>query len=232
VPGAPPCYECTLGEVDWAILERRMSCNLLAHEEVKEGKVPTTPTIASIIAGIQVQEAVKLIHGSPTLAGKGFVFEGLNHTSYRVEYSENPECMSHDTLAEIVKLPVASNEMTLDGLWRRAQKDLSAADVTVEFSRDVIHKLACPKCGKEEEVFAPVGAMSYRAGECPDDGNRRAVIAVHSYSGSESFGGRKLSELGLPLFDIFTARNATREIGYLIEGDAAAVLGSLSEGRR
>jgi molybdopterin/thiamine biosynthesis adenylyltransferase len=232
VPGTPPCYECTLGEVDWAILERRMSCNLLAHEEVKEGKVPTTPTIASIIAGIQVQEAVKLIHGSPTLAGKGFVFEGLNHTSYRVEYSENPECMSHDTLAEIVKLPVASNEMTLDGLWRRAQKDLSAADVTVEFSRDVIHKLACPKCGKEEEVFAPVGAMSYRAGECPDDGNRRAVIAVHSYSGSESFGGRKLSELGLPLFDIFTARNATREIGYLIEGDAAAVLGSLSEGRR
>lgn len=83
VPGAPPCYECTLGEVDWAILERRMSCNLLAHEDVKEGKVPTTPTIASIIAGIQVQEAVKLIHGSPTLAGKGFVFEGLNHTSYR-----------------------------------------------------------------------------------------------------------------------------------------------------
>jgi molybdopterin/thiamine biosynthesis adenylyltransferase len=232
VPGAPPCYECTLGEVDWAILERRMSCNLLAHEEVKEGKVPTTPTIASIIAGIQVQEAVKLIHGSPTLAGKGFVFEGLNHTSYRVEYSENPECMSHDTLAEIVKLPVSSNEMTLDELWRRAQKDLNAADVTVEFSRDVIHKLACPKCGKEEEVFAPVGAMSYQAGECRDDGNRRAVIAVHSYSGSESFGGRKLSELGLPLFDIYTARSSAREIGYLIEGDAAAVLGSLSEGRR
>ena len=232
VPGAPPCYECTLGEVDWAILEKRMSCNLLAHEEVKEGKVPTTPTIASIIAGIQVQEAVKLIHGSPTLAGKGFVFEGLNHTSYRVEYSENPECMSHDTLAEIVKLPVASNGMTLDELWRRAKSDLKADDATVEFSRDVIHKLACPKCGKEEEIFAPVGSMNYQTGECPDDGARRAVIAVHSYSGSESFGGRKLSELGLPLFDIYTARSATREIGYLIEGDAAAVLGPLSEARR
>ncbi len=232
VPGAPPCYECTLGEVDWAILEKRMSCNLLAHEEVKEGKVPTTPTIASIIAGIQVQEAVKLIHGSPTLAGKGFVFEGLNHTSYRVEYSENPECMSHDTLAEIVKLPVSSREMTLDELWRRAKNDLKAGDVTVEFSRDVIHKLVCPKCGKEEEIFAPVGSMNYQAGECPDDAARRAVIAVHSYSGSESFGGRNLSALGLPLFDIYTARSATREIGYLIDGDAAAVLGPLSEARR
>ncbi len=199
---------------------------------MKEGKVPTTPTIASIIAGIQVQEAVKLIHGSPTLAGKGFVFEGLNHTSYRVEYSENPECMSHDTLAEIVKLPVSSREMTLDELWRRAKNDLKAGDVTVEFSRDVIHKLVCPKCGKEEEIFAPVGSMNYQAGECPDDAARRAVIAVHSYSGSESFGGRNLSALGLPLFDIYTARSATREIGYLIDGDAAAVLGPLSEARR
>jgi hypothetical protein len=46
-----------------------MSCNLLVHEDVTEGKIPTTPTISSIIAGIQVQEAVKLIHGMPTLAG-------------------------------------------------------------------------------------------------------------------------------------------------------------------
>jgi molybdopterin/thiamine biosynthesis adenylyltransferase len=231
VPGVPPCYECTLGEVDWAILERRMSCNLLAHEEVKEGKVPTTPTIASIIGGIQVQEAVKLIHGSPTLAGKGFVFEGLNHTSYRVEYSENPECMSHDTLAEIVKLPAASQELTLDKLWQRAKTDLNAGDVVIEFSRDVIQKLVCPNCSKEEEIFAPVGSINYQAGTCPDDGVRRAVIAVHSYSGTEPFGQRKLSELGLPLFDIYTARCSTREIGYLISGDASMVLGALNEER-
>ncbi len=32
LPGKPPCYECTLGETDWAILNKRMSCNLLALE--------------------------------------------------------------------------------------------------------------------------------------------------------------------------------------------------------
>ena len=116
LPGVAPCYECTLGEVDWAILEKRMSCNLLLHEDVTEGKVPTTPTISSIIAGIQVQEAVKLIHGMPTLSGSGFVFEGLNHSSYRVEYTENPDCMSHYTLAEIVALPERSAELTLEQL--------------------------------------------------------------------------------------------------------------------
>jgi molybdopterin/thiamine biosynthesis adenylyltransferase len=231
LPGIAPCYECTLGEVDWAILERRMSCNLLAHEEVKEGKIPTTPTIASIIGGIQVQEAVKLIHGAATLAGKGFVFEGLNHTSYRVAYSENPDCMSHDALPEIVKLRKRSNEINLQQLWQLAKKDLNANEVTIEFSRDVIQELACPHCGKKEELFAPVGSVTYQAGSCPDDGHRRAVVAVHSYSGAEAFGHRKLNELGLPLFDIYLARSAVGEIGYLIEGDAAAVLGALGKDR-
>jgi adenylyltransferase/sulfurtransferase len=116
MPGAPPCYECTLGETDWAILNKRMSCNLLALESDPGGKVATTPTISSIIAGLQVQEAVKLLHGLPVLAGKGFIFEGLNHTSYKVEYTENADCMSHHTFAEIKVLPQASRELTLDQL--------------------------------------------------------------------------------------------------------------------
>ena len=158
LPGAAPCYECTLGEVDWAILERRMSCNLLAHEEVAEGKVPTTPTISSIIAGIQVQEAVKLLHGLPTLSGHGFVFEGLQHSSYRVEYTVNPDCMSHYTLPSIVSLPQRSSELTLHELWQRASSELSSSEVTIEFSRDVLHKLACPHCAAEFE-FTPDGTV-------------------------------------------------------------------------
>ncbi len=67
VPGKPPCYECTLGETDWALLERRMSCNLLLQESTIQGKIPTTPTISSIIGGIQSQEAVKILHGLETL---------------------------------------------------------------------------------------------------------------------------------------------------------------------
>jgi molybdopterin/thiamine biosynthesis adenylyltransferase len=231
LPGTPPCYECTLGEVDWAILERRMSCNLLSHEEVKEGKIPTTPTIASIIAGIQVQEAVKLIHGVPTLAGKGFVFEGLHHTSYRVEYSVNQDCMSHYTLPEIVNLQIRSDELSLEQLWRRAKGDLGLDQVTLEFSRDVIEKLTCPHCGHEQELFVPVGSLSYEAGHCPNDGHMRTVVALHSYAGGDSaLGQRKLSELGLPRFDIYVARSDSREIGYMVGSDAEIVLGALGRG--
>jgi adenylyltransferase/sulfurtransferase len=226
VAGEPACYECTLGEKDWELLEKRMSCNLLTREDTEAGKVATTPTTSSVIAGIQVQEAVKLLHGLPTLAGKGFVFEGLNHSSYVVEYSENPDCQSHHTLHKIIALPQRATEMTLAELYRRAQSDLKSDNVVIEFSRDVIYSLECPSCNSEEILFVPVGRLSYADGKCPVDGSMRVVKTVHSYTGSEDFGKRNLTELGLPLYDIFSARSDDAEIGYLISGDQQAVLGA------
>jgi adenylyltransferase/sulfurtransferase len=230
MPGQPPCYECTLGETDWAILNKRMSCNLLTLESDTEGKVATTPTISSIIAGLQVQEAVKLLHGLPVLSGKGFIFEGLNHSSYKVEYTENPECMSHYTFAEVIPLQETSRDLTLAELLARARRELGAQDVVLEFSRDVIHKLVCPGCGAEEELFAAVGAVPYARGKCPIDGQMRAVITAHGYSGKEPFGDRTLDQLGLPLYDVFAARSPEREVAYLIAGDEKQVLGQMATG--
>jgi adenylyltransferase/sulfurtransferase len=233
-PGQPPCYECTLGETDWAILNRRMSCNLLLHEANPQGRVPTTPTISSIIGGIQVQEAVKVLHGLPILASKGYVFEGLHHTSYVVEYTENPDCMSHYTLEIIVRLPQRSCELTLDQLLQRGRKDLSAEEVVVEFSRDIIHQLECPRCGASEEVFSPVGAIDRNRGICPacidtaSESQMRVVKTITSYKGESALADRTLDTLGLPLFDIFTVRSLESEISYCIAGDAKGVLGPLT----
>src|SRR5262245_45512573 len=65
-----PCYECTMSQRDWQLLQMRRSCNLLTREEMERGKTPTTPTISSIIAGVQCQEAVKLLHGMETIGGR------------------------------------------------------------------------------------------------------------------------------------------------------------------
>ncbi len=228
LPGKAPCYECTLGETDWAILDRRMSCNLLLHEPNPQGRTPTTPTISSIIAGIEVQEAVKALHGLPTLAGKAFVFEGLHHTSYVTEYTENPDCMSHYVLEEIVDLPESSAELTLDQLFSRACDDLGSTEIVIEFSRDVIQSLVCPHCAEVTDCYVPVGAISFAEGHCPHDGHMRTVQVLSSFHGQPGLGSRTLDRLGLPLFDIFTARSATSEIAYLIAGDRPAALGPLA----
>lgn len=229
LPGRAPCYECTLGETDWEQLHRRLSCNLLRHEAVVEGKVPTTPTISSIIAGVQVQEAVKLLHDLPTLASRAFIFEGLNHTSYVIDYTENPNCTSHYTFEHIVPLHYTSSELTLEGLRLRACADLGTRDAVIEFSREVISQLVCQNCNQAEEIFAPVGTLSYAHGRCPRDGHQRSVVTIHNYSGHEELGSRTLDQLGLPLYDVFVARSPTAEIAYLLEGDKKRVLGRVAE---
>src|SRR5437762_11572728 len=38
-----PCYECTMSENDWKLLQARRACNLLSRQQMEEGKTPTTP---------------------------------------------------------------------------------------------------------------------------------------------------------------------------------------------
>src|SRR5882757_2066042 len=229
LPGQPPCYECTLGATDWALLEKRMSCNLLLHEADTAGKVPTTPTISSIIAGIQTQEAIKLLHHLPTLAGQGFVFEGLNHSSYKVDYTESPDCLSHYTFERIISVDKKSSEITLADLVTRAKADLVTSEAVLEFSREIIHTLLCPQCHVAETIFAPVGSITYQQGRCPVDGTPRIVQTLSGFHGQPELAGLTLDRIGLPLYDIFTARSTEEgredEIAYLIAGDASAVLG-------
>lgn len=230
LPGQPPCYECTLGDADWRVLNRRMSCNLLTREEMEAGKVPTTPTTASVIAGVQVQEALKYIHHLPILQSKAYVFDGINHTSYVVEYTENPECFGHHVHEKLIRLRETSAELSLKDLYAAAQLDLQVDRPVLEFSREIIHKLVCPTCGQEEELFAPVGSIDVHRARCAKDGSTRAVVAIHSYTGSEDYGCRTLNDIGLPTWDVFVARAADDELAYLISGDAPSIIGNLHNG--
>jgi hypothetical protein len=138
--------------------------------------------------------------------------------------------MSHYTFAEVMRLSETSRDLTLAQLLARAKRELGSEEVILEFSRDVIHKLVCPGCGAKEELFAAVGTVPYARGKCAKDGQMRAVVTAHGYSGTEPFGDRTLDQLGLPLFDIFTARSAEREIAYLMAGDEKQVLGQMATG--
>lgn len=101
------CYECTFSEADYKSLNKRKSCMLLGITDIQQGKIPTTPTISSVIAGIQVQEAIKFLHKREELIlldGKGFVFNGATNDSYIVEYQPKEECPSHYTFENILKI--------------------------------------------------------------------------------------------------------------------------------
>lgn len=220
-----PCYECTMSQRDWDLLAHRRSCNLLTRAQMEAGHVPTTPTIASIIAGIQVQEAVKLLHGLPTLSGSGLVFAGDSTDAYQVAYQRKPDCLSHETLDPIIELSQTSDELTPARILSQA-RDILGPQAVLELNRDIARSLHCNRCDRFQEVFRSLGALSTRDAVCPNCGHpEREVITFHTIDGNESFTDRPLSQLGIPRFDILTARTRDRSIGFQIMGDSESVLG-------
>ena len=226
-----PCYECTMSETDWKLLQMRRSCNLLSRPEMEAGKTPTTPTISSIIAGVQCQEAVKLLHGLETMQGRGFVFDGRSADGYQIEFQRKANCYSHETLDEIVALDRSSDTTTVGELLEEARRRLGPA-AELELARDVLEKLRCPQCQEEETLFASLGRVTADKAACPHcpAGVRREVVTFYKIRGSEAFLDRTLAQIGVPPFDIVTARSPGRgAIGLELSADAAAVLGPLSD---
>jgi len=226
-PNDGPCYECTMSEVDWKILESRRSCALLTRDEMMQGRVPTTPTIASIIAGMQAQEAVKLLHGMDSIAGKGFVFSGDAMDSYFVRYSRKPDCFGHETYESIERLGCGVGDITVGELLKKARNDLGA-DAVIGLSRDVIAALLCQKCDVRTPVYKSLGKVKESEAPCPLCGTPRAPETLLTLGLNDDLNDRTFEEIGTPYFDVVTARSDNASLSYLFDGDAERVLGGLS----
>ena len=225
-PGQGPCYECTMSDIDWKMLESRRSCALLTREQLNEGKVPTTPTTASIIAAIQVQETIKLLHGLPTLSGSGFVYNGLTSEAYNVTYTRKPDCCAHDRYATLEKLGGGIADITLGDLLKKARSALGES-ATIRLSRDILTALTCARCGTSEPVFRSLGKVSEKEGRCPVCKEMRAPETTMTLGLEPGLESMTFAQLGVPAFDVVTATAGDRSISYLFDGDAEAVLGPL-----
>jgi len=228
-PGEGPCYECTMNATDWKMLENRRSCALLTREQLNEGKVPTTPTTASVIAAVQVQETIKLLHGMSTLAGKGFVFSGLAADAYTIAYTRKKDCYAHTRYEKLERLGSGVGDVRFGDLLREARKALGPSAV-IQLSRDIITALECAKCGKVEGVYRSLGKVTEREGRCPSCGDMRipSTTATLGLDEGPDIEALTCDKLGIPLFDVVTARAGEKTISYLFDGDASKVLGDLA----
>jgi adenylyltransferase/sulfurtransferase len=223
VPGQGACYECTLTEVAIRDLSLRYSCPLLARANILKGKVPTTPTIASIIGGMQSQDALKLVHGLPVEPGKVVHFNGMTNDMHTTSYNVRDDCESHWTYGDITELPARAERTTLDDLLRIARADLGN-DAIIELDQELITKLECPNCHTVDEVLKPLNDVSYEAGHCPTCGLLREATMTHVITGDENFLHRTLASVGVPALHILRANNGSEYRFYELTGDLGETL--------
>jgi adenylyltransferase/sulfurtransferase len=218
VPGQGACYECTLTEQARRDLALRYSCPLLARQNVLLGKVPTTPTIASIIGAMQSQEALKLIHDMDVEAGKVIHYNGLTNHMHTTAYTAREDCESHWIYGDITELPLSAETATLAELLEIIRIDLGE-EAVIELDQEIVLELECQACKTTENTISPLSQVSFEAAHCPNCGEMREVKLTHMITGEESFLHHTLKSVGIPPLHILRANNTEEYRFYELTGD-------------
>jgi len=219
LPPDGPCYECGMTENDYRLINLRYSCPLLRREDLQAGKVPTAPTIASMIGGLQVQEALKLLHGLPVAGGEALVWNGVANTFYRTAYQRREDCLSHDTYPEPIETSLSAACATADELLSVAAKHFDGdVKVTLSLDRDLVVSLDCA-CGHSRPVMRPQQLVEAADAKCPKCDHDARPRLEHSIAADSPLAREKLSSLGVPPYDIVRVAAGQREEVFLLAGD-------------
>lgn len=224
-PPDGPCYECTLTAEIYAAIRKRRRCNLLLEMPAAQaaGKVATTPFASSVIAAIEVQEAVELLHGHKPPRGKTIVFNGATHEGYESSYApRDNEFHRHaemECCVEVSALEGLTSRSTVAALARAVRREMGEGAVA-DFPRIIVGEIACPRCEKRGDVFRPLDSVRRGELKCPACGETRRHEIIYSTRGDEPWAGRALEEMGLPPLEVFSAHRGPEVRYFEVAGDA------------
>ena len=207
-PPDGPCYECTMSTRDYELLNIRYSC---PPGMKMTGNLPTTPTAASIIAGMQVQEAVKLLHGLKVESGSGRYYSGKSLRMTVVNYPRKDDCPGHETYDKIIEVPRRVDDLTVGTFLEL----VGATAIGLDY--EVLTFFACPACRQTEKVFRPYHLVADQI-ECPKCGGKRLFDITFTVGASAAH--ISLAQLGIPKLPIIRVFRDSRWFYYELTGDA------------
>ncbi len=202
MPPEGTCYECGMKEADYRLINRRYSCPLLSEDDIQQGRVPTAPTIASLIAAWQVQEALKLLHQLPSSESKAIVVHGLTNHVYQTRLPHREDCLSHDPWSHTVRFKELQCQSTVGDVFERLQSEYGESPIAIRLIREVVTRLECISCGNSQTILRLRGQTSNKDALCPECGQNRTPHFLTSLDREDqSWYAVKLSELGIPAGD-------------------------------
>jgi molybdopterin/thiamine biosynthesis adenylyltransferase len=217
VPPDSACYECTMTARDYQLLNLRYSCPLLRREDILAGKVPTAPTIASMMAALQVQEALKLLHGLPVAAGSALVFNGVSNQFYSTRLPRRDDCLSHETYPEPVELALG-HQSGVSELFEAARAHVEGP-LELVLDRELVVAIECPRCAWRGEVMRP--RVKVRAADAVCASCRQPAVPVFASAVEESspLAEEPLCRVGIPPYDIVRVDGPAGSGFFLLAAD-------------
>jgi len=219
------CYECRLTEQDWNNIRIKLGCADIAKRNSSVGRVPTTPISSSIIAAMQVQEGLKVIHGmdKKLMSGEQFKYDGLNNWMFTFGLEElKEECDSHYSIpdGDILESPLSYKSTvgeTLDWLQQHFKQE-----VKILLNYKIILEITTLRTEKSFDVIIPEPhfseemQISYQVEAGEDLGFTKSISVVDS-----SFPDKSLSlhSIGIPFLHIITVETSDDICFVELSGD-------------
>jgi adenylyltransferase/sulfurtransferase len=215
-PDQGACFECTMTESMWEQRNQRYSCGWL-RSLIQEQKVPTTATIASIVAALMVNQAFLVLHDDKKsgLGPSQRLFICLKPYSLNVaSVPKNPECYAHDHMGQMVPLERAPHEITADEILQLVGSPESSY---LEIMFDIAIKLTCPNCRAEEYLLLPTKSLDLTVLPCKRCSSERKLFSTGFIEGGSELARRKLSDLSIPKKHIVAAHSSGDRKYFLLK---------------
>lgn len=212
-PPAGACYECTMNEKDRELLAKRKSCALLSPADLQTGKVPTNVTMASVVGGLEAQEAVKVLHklnNETGISNGALRLVGETVDVFTVKYSEDEFCLAHDSYTELTTASPG------DTLRQALGPHLESAEA-IEFEDSLVSHVRCVSCGQQEarnrmlQTFTPADARC----KCGEPWVMESQLSVNP---EHKVLDVPMSSIGLAKHDVVSIRDAVRRVHVVVEG--------------
>lgn len=218
VPPETACYECGMSDLDHKLINIRYSCPLLKREQILEGKVPTVTTSAALVGALQVQEALKIVHGMESNAGSVIVFNGISNTFFTSMLQKKQECYSHE-IYNPIKTGLGRDSTVGQVVAAAGIKNAS----TLALERELITQLSCSKCSSTKNVFRQrrkVHESDAKCGTCAD-----IMVPELQYKFPvDQVLDRKFESLDVPYYDVVNVIADGKRYNLLLDGDKSRVL--------
>jgi adenylyltransferase/sulfurtransferase len=170
---APPCdccFNCTTTKRERAALGGRYdSCFQIMRANYSEGRMATVQVTSAIIAAMQVEQAVKCLHGRLQINGVRLQYDGGGAKPYfevtPILRRQRCECKEIVPLPEVLVLEGAAGTMTLRDCLAALER-MGMAEPLIKFPSSFVSHLFCGNCNHETALLRPVFRLANDQVQC------------------------------------------------------------------
>ena len=215
------CYECAMTENDYRLINIRYSCPLLRQEDLQAGKVPTAPTISSMIGGLQSPGGPE---ADPWPAGRVGDRHDLQRRGQQLLLDSVPTTRRLHEPRDVSGTPGVADQCgkghgrgslgaNLPGIGAGSRHDARRAGQ----GPGGLHRLR-PVWHESRDYAAPaeVGNSDAVCGTC---GQIARPQIVHAVEAGQELAQARLTELGIPPYDMLRVVSAANEHVVLLGAD-------------